>query len=135
MHEAMCFLQKVRLDRLQQSETSAESIILTPEVVIKAHTILTAGLIDRPGQLREEVSFAGVPGGGKFYYDPLHLIPSSFSTSLELYTALLSDLAADWDSVHTALYNLAALVFVQLITIHPLMMAMVGCSTYWQTLC
>lgn len=121
MHEAMCFLQKVRHDRLQQGETSAESIILTPEVVIEAHTILMAGLIDRPGQLREEASYAGVPSGGKFYYDPPHLIPSSFSTALELYTALLSDLAANWDTVHStpALYNLAALVFVQLITIHP----------------
>ena len=121
MHEAMCFWQKVRHDRLQQGETSAESIILTPEVVIEAHIILTAGLIDRPGHLREEVSYAGVPGGGKFYYDPPHLIPSSFSTALELYTALLSDLAADWDTVHStpALYNLAAFVFVQLITIHP----------------
>lgn len=121
MREAMCFLQKLRNDRLQQGETAAESISLSPEIVIKAHTILMAGLTDNPGQLRHEFSYAGVPGGGKFYYDPPCLIPCSISRCLELYTALLSGLAADWDTVHgtPALYNLAALVFVQLITIHP----------------
>lgn len=48
-------------------------------------------------------------------------MPSSFQTSLELYNALLCDLAAEWDSLHStpALYNLAALLFVQLVTIHP----------------
>ena len=51
MHEAMCFLQKTRLDRLQQGRTSAESILITPEMVLKAHTILTTNLIERPGQL------------------------------------------------------------------------------------
>lgn len=121
MREAMCFLQKLRHDSLQQGETAAESIILSPEVVLKAHTILMTGLIDRPGQLRDEYAYAGVPGGGKFYYDPPCLIPCSFSRSIELYTALLSGLASDWDTVHAtpALYNLAALVFVQLISIHP----------------
>ena len=121
MHEAMCFLQKTRLDRLQQGRTSAESILITPEMLLKAHTILTTDLVERPGQLREEDSYAGVPGGGKFYYDPPHLIPSSFNTTLELYNALLSDVADKWDTLHstTALYNLAALLFVQLITVHP----------------
>lgn len=117
----MFFLHKLRNDRLQQGQSAAESIILSPKVVIKAHTILMAGLVDRAGQLRDEYSYAGVPGGGKFYYDPPCLIPCSFSRCLELYTALLSGLAADWDTVHAtpALFNLAALVFVQLITIHP----------------
>ena len=121
MHEAMCFLQKIRLDRLQQGETVAQSILITPETVLKAHTILMKDLIERPGQLREEESYAGVPGGGKFYYDPPHLIPSSFNTTLELYNALLSDVADEWDNLRsiTALYKLAALLFVQLITIHP----------------
>ena len=77
-------------------------------------------LIQRPGQLREE-SYAGVPGGSKFYYDPPHLIPSGFSTTLELYNAFLSDAADKWDTLRstTALYKLAALLFVELITIHP----------------
>ena len=121
MHEALCFLQKTRLDRLQQGRMLAESILITPEMVLKAHTILMTDLIERPGQLREEDSYAGVPGGGKFYYDPPHLIPSSFNTTLELYNALLSDVADKWDTLHstTALYNLAALLFVQLITVHP----------------
>ena len=54
---------------------------------MKAQTILMTGLVDCPRQLREETPYAGLPGSGRFHYDPPHLVPSGFNTALELYTA------------------------------------------------
>ena len=121
MHESMIYLYQMRQDRLQQSESPIESIRLTTEAVLEAHRRLTAGLIECPGEFRNEDVYAGVSGGGKFYPDAPHLLSSSFNTVIELYNALLSDLVEECEApdVTKSLHNLAALLFVQLVTVHP----------------
>ena len=121
MHTSMTYLEDIREERLRQGASLIESILLTSESVLQAHRKLTVGLIDRPGKLRNEHTYAGTPGGGKFYYDPPQLVSCSLDVIIELYNALLSDLTDEQDSPNFSrkLFNLAALLFVKLVTVHP----------------
>lgn len=121
MHDSMTYLHQIRRDRLQQGESPLESVRLRVDTVLEAHRLLMVGLIDRPGKIRDEEVYTGVPGGGKFYFDAPSLLHSSFETLIELCNALLSDLEDAWNApdIVTRLYNLAALLFVQLVTMHP----------------
>ena len=121
MRDAMQYLLCVQQTRLQQKQATAESILLTVNMVLEAHRLLTLGLINRPGLLREEEAFGGAPGGGRFYYDPPQLLASNLNAVIELYNALLAGLLDEWSAVYTTpkLYNLASFLYVQLATVHP----------------
>ena len=54
MRNAMQYLFRVQQTRLQQNQAPAESIMLTVDMVLAAHRLLTLGLMKGPGLLRKE---------------------------------------------------------------------------------
>ena len=74
-------------------------------------------LVHNAGEYRKREAYGGF-AEGIFFYQPALLIPSLLLTVCDLYNQSLRDIADSANQV-PALYHLAAVLFVQLVTVHP----------------
>lgn len=100
-----------------QPQHSLEALTLTPDVICHVHGALMHDLVHNAGEYRNGEAYGGF-AEGIFFYQPAHLIPSLLLTVCDLYNQSLRDIANIANQVPT-LYHLAAVLFVQFVTVHP----------------
>ena len=100
-----------------QPQHRLEALTLTPDIICRVHRILMQDLIHNPGQHRLGEAYGGF-ATGVFFYQPSELIPSLILTICDFYNQSLCAIANTSDQV-PRLYRLAAVLFMQFVTVHP----------------
>ena len=101
----------------EQPQHKLEALMLTADTICRLHSTLMHDLIYNPGQYRLAEACGGSAMGPFFYQKP-ELIPSLLLTLVDFYNQALNDIAATTDQI-PQLYRLAAVLFVQFVTVHP----------------
>ena len=100
-----------------QLQHSLEALTLTPESICQVHRVLMHDLVFNAGEYWNGEAYGGF-AEGIFFCQPAQLIPSLLLTVCDLYNQSLHDIADSANQV-PALYHLAAVLFVQFVTVHP----------------
>lgn len=100
-----------------QLQHSLEALTLTPEIICQVHRVLMHDLVHNAGEYRNGEAYEGF-AEGIFFYQPAQLIPSLLLTVCDLYNQSLRDIADSANQV-SSLYHLAAVLFIQFVTVHP----------------
>lgn len=100
-----------------QPQHSLEALMLTPDIICQAHHVLMHDVIFNAGEYRTGEAYGGFTSG-TFLYQPAKLISSLLLTVCDFYNQALTVIANSSDQV-PALYRLAAVLFVQFVTVHP----------------
>ena len=100
-----------------QPQHSLEALTLTPDIIYQVHRVLMQDLIHNPGERRLGEAYGGF-AMGLYFYQPAELIPSLLLTICDFYNQSLRAIANSSDPV-SLLYRLAAVLFVQFVTLHP----------------
>ena len=100
-----------------QPQHSLEALTLTPDIICQVHRVLMHDLVHNAGEYRSGEAYGGF-AEGIFFYQSAQLIPSLLLTVCDLYNQSLRKIAASANQV-PELYRLAAVLFVQLVTVHP----------------
>ena len=100
-----------------QLQHNLEALTLTPDIICQVHRVLMHDLVHNAGEYREGQAYGGF-AEGIFFYQPPELIRSLLLTVCDLYNKSLRDIADSANQV-PALYHLAAVLFVQFVTVHP----------------
>lgn len=101
-----------------QMQHSLEALILTPDIIHQVHRVLMQDLVHNPGEARLAPAYGGFSRMGIYIYQPPELVPSLLLTICDLYNQALREIAASSEQM-PLLYRLAAVLFVQLATVHP----------------
>ena len=101
-----------------QTQHGLEALTLTPDIICHVHRQLMHGLIHNAGELRKGDAYGGFAAGSIYFYQPAELLPSLLLTVCDFYNQALRTVANSADQV-PVLYRLAAVLFVQIVTVHP----------------
>lgn len=96
-----------------------EPLLLTPDIICELHSTLLKGIHQRAGAYREGHAFGGSPNGGVHFYQNPDSIQSLLLSACDLYNCNLERIAQEPEDATPQLFRLAAVSFVQFVTIHP----------------